>query len=121
MALLGSLDRRSGVLRGFASAPGENLAARYCIGTIAPGTRNLTVSTPGLVRMEHISRNSRIVGNLLATAMVVLCGNAAMAMTLNSPVFKQNGHIPSKYTCEGEDVSPPLAWEGVPTMLKVSS
>ncbi len=38
-----------------------------------------------------------------------------MAMTLNSSVFKQNGHIPSKYTCEGEDVSPPLAWEGVPT------
>jgi phosphatidylethanolamine-binding protein (PEBP) family uncharacterized protein len=35
-----------------------------------------------------------------------------MAMTLNSPAFQQNGHIPSKYTCEGEDVSPPLAWEG---------
>ena len=41
-----------------------------------------------------------------------------MAMTLNSPVFKQNGHIPSKYTCEGEDVSPPLAWEGVPDDAK---
>jgi Raf kinase inhibitor-like YbhB/YbcL family protein len=35
-----------------------------------------------------------------------------MAMSLNSPAFQQNGHIPSKYTCEGEDVSPPLAWEG---------
>ena len=41
-----------------------------------------------------------------------------MAMTLKSPVFKQNGHIPSKYTCEGEDVSPPLAWEGVPDDAK---
>ena len=41
-----------------------------------------------------------------------------MAMILNSPVFKQNGHIPSKYTCEGEDVSPPLAWEGVPDDAK---
>src|ERR1700674_3716946 len=41
-----------------------------------------------------------------------------MAMTLNSPVFRQNGHIPSKYTCEGEDVSPPLAWEGVPDGAK---
>jgi hypothetical protein len=37
-----------------------------------------------------------------------------MAMSLNSPEFQQNGHIPSKYTCEAEDVSPPLAWEGVP-------
>ena len=31
-----------------------------------------------------------------------------MAMSLNSPAFKQNGHIPSKYTCEAEDVSQPL-------------
>jgi len=37
-----------------------------------------------------------------------------MAMTLNSPAFKQNGHMPSKYTCEGKDVSPPLAWDGIP-------
>ena len=45
-------------------------------------------------------------------------------MTLNSPAFQPNGHtvsgleghfrIPSEYTCEGEDVSPPLAWVGVP-------
>jgi phosphatidylethanolamine-binding protein (PEBP) family uncharacterized protein len=41
-----------------------------------------------------------------------------MVMTLNSPAFQQNGHIPSKYTCEGEDVSPPLAWEGVPNGAK---
>jgi Raf kinase inhibitor-like YbhB/YbcL family protein len=32
--------------------------------------------------------------------------------------FQQNGHIPSKYTCEGEDISPPLAWEEVPTGAK---
>ena len=41
-----------------------------------------------------------------------------MAMTLNSDAFIPNGHIPSKYTCEGEDVSPPLAWEGVPNSTK---
>ena len=41
-----------------------------------------------------------------------------MAMTLNSPAFQPNGHIPSKYTCEGEDVSPPLAWEGAPKGAK---
>jgi phosphatidylethanolamine-binding protein (PEBP) family uncharacterized protein len=41
-----------------------------------------------------------------------------MALTLNSPAFKQNGHIPSKYTCEGEDISPPLALEGVPNGTK---
>jgi Raf kinase inhibitor-like YbhB/YbcL family protein len=41
-----------------------------------------------------------------------------MAMSLNSPAFQQNGHIPSKYTCEGEDVSPPLAWEDAPSGAK---
>src|SRR5262249_44698562 len=45
-------------------------------------------------------------------------GKCCYAMTLNSPVFKQNGHIPSKYTCEGGDVSPPLAREDVPDDAK---
>src|SRR5262245_7192158 len=59
-------------------------------------------------------RNSRLAVILLATALTIVWGKAAMAMTLNSPAFQPNGHIPSKYTCEGENVSPPLAWEGVP-------
>ena len=41
-----------------------------------------------------------------------------MAMTLTSPAFKPNGQIPSKYTCEGDDISPPLAWNGVPEGTK---
>jgi len=63
-------------------------------------------------------RNSRLAVILFVTAPIILWENAAMAMTLNSPAFQQNGHIPSKYTCEGEDVSPLLAWEGVPNGAK---
>lgn len=37
-----------------------------------------------------------------------------MPFTLESPVFKQNGQIPQKYTCEGEDISPPLDWKNAP-------
>ncbi len=55
---------------------------------------------------------------LLAIALTVSRGNGVMAMILSSPAFKQDGHIPSKYTCEGEEVSPPLAWEGVPNGTK---
>lgn len=33
---------------------------------------------------------------------------------LTSPAFTEGALIPEKYTCEGEDVSPPLAWSGVP-------
>ena len=37
---------------------------------------------------------------------------------LSSPAFVPNGSIPSKYTCEGADVSPPLAWSGAPPDAK---
>jgi Raf kinase inhibitor-like YbhB/YbcL family protein len=35
-----------------------------------------------------------------------------MALKVTSPAFQSNGAIPSRYTCEGQDVSPPLAWSG---------
>jgi Raf kinase inhibitor-like YbhB/YbcL family protein len=41
-----------------------------------------------------------------------------MGLTLTSSAFKSNGIIPSRYTCEGENVSPPLAWDGVPNGTK---
>ena len=41
-----------------------------------------------------------------------------MALTLKSPSFSENGNIPSKYTCEGQDISPPLTWSGVPAGTK---
>ncbi len=37
-----------------------------------------------------------------------------MTLTLSSPVFADGGEIPAKHTCEGADVSPPLAWQGLP-------
>jgi Raf kinase inhibitor-like YbhB/YbcL family protein len=39
---------------------------------------------------------------------------AAMPLKLNSSAFADGGVIPRKYTCQGADVSPPLAWDGVP-------
>ncbi|MEW6750326.1 MAG: YbhB/YbcL family Raf kinase inhibitor-like protein [Candidatus Latescibacterota bacterium] len=37
-----------------------------------------------------------------------------MALTLSSPAFADNGAIPRKHTCDGEDVSPALSWSGLP-------
>jgi Raf kinase inhibitor-like YbhB/YbcL family protein len=37
-----------------------------------------------------------------------------MPFILSSPAFAPNGSIPSKFTCEGADVSPPLEWFGAP-------
>jgi Raf kinase inhibitor-like YbhB/YbcL family protein len=35
-------------------------------------------------------------------------------MKITSSAFADKGKIPSKYTCDGEDVNPPLAFEDVP-------
>lgn len=37
-----------------------------------------------------------------------------MPLLLSSPAFAPGGAIPSHYTCDGADLSPPLAWSGVP-------
>ena len=35
-------------------------------------------------------------------------------LSLSSPAFEKGDGIPTKYTCEGQDVSPPLAWSEPP-------
>ncbi|MGB5179638.1 MAG: YbhB/YbcL family Raf kinase inhibitor-like protein [Gammaproteobacteria bacterium] len=37
-----------------------------------------------------------------------------MALILRSTAFFHGAGIPSKYSCEGADISPPLEWTGVP-------
>lgn len=37
-----------------------------------------------------------------------------MTFRITSPAFTPEGVIPSRYTCDGDDVSPALSWEGAP-------
>lgn len=37
-----------------------------------------------------------------------------MDFVLSSPAFAEGQKIPVKYTCDGENVSPPLQWSGAP-------
>lgn len=39
-------------------------------------------------------------------------------MQLESPAIRPNAPIPVRYTCEGDDVSPPLSWRDVPDGTK---
>jgi Raf kinase inhibitor-like YbhB/YbcL family protein len=79
-------------------------------------------------RFTQVARNS--IGLSLAAGVVALCvctfrdavsaqksptqGKDGASMKLESAVFQPMGAIPSKYTCEGQDISPPLAWHDVP-------
>ena len=40
--------------------------------------------------------------------------DATASITVSSQAFAQGDQIPERYTCDGEEVSPPLAWAGGP-------
>ena len=64
--------------------------------------------------------------------LILLAGSAAPAqppapsakegvivsMKLSSTAFKPDGPIPSRFTCDGSNVSPPLAWSDLPPATK---
>jgi len=41
-------------------------------------------------------------------------GQESTPFTLTSTAFTDGSRIPDRYTCNGKNVSPPLAWSGVP-------
>lgn len=45
-------------------------------------------------------------------------GGDIVKIQLTSSAFKNGGKIPSKYTGDGENVSPPLVWQGAPQGAK---
>ena len=61
--------------------------------------------------------------------LVLLCYNSTFSQTstaekmkteiqIKSSVFEDEGMIPSKFTCDGEDISPPLSWSNIPESTK---
>ncbi len=54
----------------------------------------------------------------LLFAMALNAEEVEMAFRLTSPAFKNMEEIPTKYTCEGEDISPPLSWSDPPEGTK---
>lgn len=64
---------------------------------------------------------------LSKSAVCVLCAIASlplaaeekdMSLSLSSAAFSHQGIIPSRYTCNGEDISPQLSWAGAPAGTK---
>lgn len=64
---------------------------------------------------------STLAAVLLAAALVAVAGGKEgrpMTMMLTSTVFLPGGAIPARYTCEGQNLSPPLLWSGLPAGTK---
>jgi len=45
-------------------------------------------------------------------------GDEKMAFTLTSSAFGEGEMIPTQYTCDGKDISPPLSWSNAPEETK---
>jgi Raf kinase inhibitor-like YbhB/YbcL family protein len=56
----------------------------------------------------------------LATGIIALSSFAAGGgkMKITSSAFQQGGNIPSKFTCDGGDTSPPLQMQDIPAAAK---
>lgn len=72
-------------------------------------------------------KNKQISFRLCSIVKILLClimlqgfclGEGVMAFKLKSKAFKNGGEIPTKYTCQGQDISPPLEWSGAPEGTK---
>lgn len=54
----------------------------------------------------------------VAITFGITIAHAEGIMRLTSTAFTHQGSIPTVYTCEGKDISPPLAWTDVPAGAK---
>ena len=45
-------------------------------------------------------------------------GGKKMEMKVTSKAFQDGGMIPKQYTCDGANISPPIAWDSVPEKTK---
>lgn len=52
------------------------------------------------------------------TARTTTQSDTLKSMKISSSAFEHQGKIPAKYTCVGEDISPPLRFEDVPADAK---
>lgn len=52
----------------------------------------------------------------LATCLVAACGggDAPLTLRLATPAFGYGSGIPATYTCEADNVSPPIGWDRIP-------
>jgi Raf kinase inhibitor-like YbhB/YbcL family protein len=84
--------------------------------------------------IEYYLKRPRVLGDLHGQAPMLWCvcglletnsksnvndkGGNTMEIQITSAAFDEGGMIPSKYTCDGDDISPPLKWDSVPDGTK---
>jgi unsaturated rhamnogalacturonyl hydrolase len=96
--------------------------------------RQICVGTGRNTDIEYYLNRPKVTGDLHGQAPMLWCvcellekkssnkvndkGGNDMEIKITSSAFDEGGIIPSKYTCDGDDISPPLKWDSVPDGTK---
>jgi hypothetical protein len=79
--------------------------------------RHLVVTDPGVQVVE--SPRAGLDDAQVIQIQMALRGKAAWGLLRrNGGAFEPGEAIPQRYTCEGDDISPPLEWAGLPAGAK---
>lgn len=69
-------------------------------------------------KSKSSTADTSLAANAKAGADTTTLRPMSALLNLSSTAFAANASIPPKYTCEGANVSPPLAWSGAPATAK---
>ena len=78
----------------------------------APAEKEEAVEKEAVERKAEAKLAAEVV--LTPEEMEAIINEGEATITLTSPAFGEGEKIPAKYTCDGEDISPPLAWDEPP-------
>ena len=70
------------------------------------------------VEQNSIAQKGPVLSAPVLSVVERVEGDEKMAIVVTSPAFKEAGMIPAKYTCDGDNISPPLNWQQVPKGAK---
>jgi Raf kinase inhibitor-like YbhB/YbcL family protein len=76
------------------------------------------METQLVMKHRRIARTVLLFMFFLVSSIIFVEAKDMVMLKLSSPAFKHNDSIPSKYTCDGADVNPPLVIENAPLSAK---
>jgi hypothetical protein len=86
--------------------------------TVEGPTTDEVQPTNGLLGQETEAVPTAAPENLAEPTATEAAVTGGEVMQLTSPAFEAGGTIPVKFSCDGEDISPPLSWQQVPEAVK---
>jgi Raf kinase inhibitor-like YbhB/YbcL family protein len=69
-------------------------------------------------RLQHIDRALQAAALMITMTALAPLARGEGTMRIISTAFSHEGAIPSMYTCEGKDLSPPVSWLDLPPETK---